>query len=350
MSKRVSSLKFCRSLVIAALLSLLGGRVVAADPSPAKEAYDKLVSQYMAGQWDDLETSIKANPHLYVKLTTPQKADWDYINQTLTECHPAWWNQAKSGKLTQIKMSVFGTSLTALYDPTQKQSMNASFNGDVKTFKLGWVAAEMDNPDQAEHGFTKGELAGDGVWSTLGEAAAYSQLSQQALMSVSSEDDKTKLFRVLDFRGAVTAAYYGTPRMRQWWYFLALHYYRPEYEKQPNVMSRKALGAMFVAELAAHPRLYPSIKLPVVPYDEGAEEQMVTSVHDRIEKHGWTLAEDKLIRDATKAFALANSAVIRTGGPVQLANGLQVSLDPAADAALRVKRDQWLVKVAGKTK
>jgi hypothetical protein len=283
---------------------------------------------------------------LYASLTPPQKADWDYINQTLTECHPAWWTRSKSGKLTQIKIAVFGTPLTALYDPTQKQSMSASFTGDVKTFKLGWTATEMDNPAQAEHGFTKGELAGDGVWSTIGMAAAYSQIPEDALLDV-TEAEKNKLFRVLDFRGSLAAAYYGTPRMRQWWYFLALHYYRKEYEKLPNVMSRKALGAMLVAEIAAHADQYPSIKLPELTSEDGAEEQLAKSIHNRIEKHEWTFAEDKSLRDATKAFALANAKVAYTGGPVQLVNGLQVSLDPAEDAKLHVKRDEWLMKQVG---
>ena len=118
----------------------------------------------------------------------------------------------------------------------------------------------------------------------------------------SNDSDRLKLTRVLDFRGDLAAAYYGNPRTRQWWYFLSLHYYRPQYQKSPIVMSRKALGAMFVAELATHPDRYPSIKLPGSLNPQDAEEKLVAAVHDRIERHGWTFAEDKLIRDATRAF------------------------------------------------
>jgi hypothetical protein len=316
----------------------------AANPS---EIYDKFVSKYMAGQWDDLDAGLKANAKLHLKYTAAQKADVDYITATLAECHPAWWNSCKAAKRTPIRVSIFGTQVSATYDPQQKDSMKANFDGTLKDFILGWPAGDMDNPQQAEHGFTKGELQAGGVWSTFGYAAAYSQMSTTALTST-NEAEKLKLIRILDFRGNLAAIYYGNPRARQWWLFLSLHYYKGEYAKSQNVMSRKALGAMFVAELATHPADYPSIKLPSNLKPENAEEQLVKTVHDRIERHGWTLAEDKLIREATSAFAAANSKVVQTGGPVKLANGLLVSLDPKEDAELHKKRDEWLVKQEGK--
>ena len=98
----------------------------------------------------------------------------------------------------------------------------------------------------------------------------------------------------------------------------------------------------------AHRAKYPSIQLPALADADNAEGKLALSVHDWIEKHEWTLAEDKSIREAIKAFALANQSLVRTGGLVQLPSGQQVSLDPAPDIGLRVKRDTWIVqKLAG---
>jgi hypothetical protein len=312
----------------------------AAAPSTEPDACDKVIAQYMAGKWDGLEAAIKPIAKQPGILTASQKVDIDYITQTLAECHPAWWAPCVAGKRTQIKVSIFKVPVTAVYDPTQKPGLNADFSDD-RTFTLGLVPGELGSTQQAEHGFTKGELAAGGVWSALGMASGYVQLPMSSLLD-SSDAEKLKLQRVLTFRGDLAAAYYGSPRSRQWWLFLALHYYKPQYQKTPIVMSRKAIGAMFVAELAAHPTDYPSIKLPANLDADHAEDKLVAAVHDRIERHGWTLAEDKLIREAVKAFALANASALHTGGPVKLANGLQISLEPKDDVALQLKRDQWL--------
>jgi hypothetical protein len=226
---------------------------------------------------------------------------------------------------------------------TQKQELNIQFSGDEKTFTLGLVPGDMDSTQQAEHGFTKGELGAGGIWSALGMASGYLQVSLSSMMNF-GEVEKLKFTRAVNFRGDLAAAYYGNPRTRQWWLFLALHYYKPQYQKSPIVMSRKALGAMFVAELAAHPDQYPSIKLPAKLETDHAEEKLVMSVQDQIERHGWTLKEDQRIRDAIKAFAIANTSVIHTGGPVKLSNGLQISLDPKEDLPLQLKRNQWFVQ------
>ena len=208
---------------------------------------------------------------------------------------------------------------------------------------LGWPAGEMDNAAQAEHGFTKGELNGYVVWSTLGMTQVYLTIPFQSMVNL-SQADNLKLTRVLDFRGNVAAAYYASPRSRQWALFLSMHYYQSKYQKSSNVMSRKALGAMFAAEVLAHRSDYPSVPFPDTLAPDNAEESLVAGFHKWIEKHQWTFAEDKLMRDALRAFALANNPVIRTGGPVKLANGLEVALDPDADAVLRAKRDRWLAQ------
>jgi hypothetical protein len=335
------------ALIAGLLVGFAAWPILAAEPSTLSENYDKLVSEYMAGKWDDLQIDLKASSTQPSTFTTAQKADIDYIRQTLLECHPLWWVRCKAGKRTQVKASIFGISVTGLYDPLQKEGMRVRFSQDSTDVTLGWAASDMDNPAQAEHGFTKGELNAASIWSSLGMTAGYSQVPFQSLINL-SDADKAKLTCELDFRGGLAAAYDGNPRTRRWWFFLAMHYYRPPYQKSPFLMSRKALGAMFAEEVVAHRAKYPSIELPDSVDAEDAEAKVTAAVHDWIERHDWTLAEDKSIRDATKAFALANQSVMRTGGPVQLPSGLQISLDPQKDGELRLKRDQWVVQTLAK--
>jgi hypothetical protein len=77
---------------------------------------------------------------------------------------------------------------------------------------------------------------------------------------------------------------------------------------------------------------------------DGAETKLAGAVHGWIEHHDWSFAEDKSIREAIKQFALANQLLIRTGGPVVLPSGLQLSLDPQEDKVCRLKRDLWVVE------
>jgi hypothetical protein len=341
-----STLQLCLSgstvLVVSLVLSL-AQPILAADPATQSSSYESLVSQYMDGKWADLENDLKASARQTVALTPSQRADVEYIRQTLSECRPPWWMRCKAGKRTQIRQTIFNVPVVALYDPLQKGSMNVRFSENTRDFTLGWASADMDSPAPAEHGFTRGELNGASIWSTLGMSGAYAQVPFSGLMNLSMAD-KIKLTRDLDFRGSVAAAYYGNPRTRRWWFFLALHYYRPQYAPSPVVMSRRALGAMFVAEVLAHRAQYSSIKLPDTVDPKNAEQQLVMAVHNIIEKRAWSFAEDRLIRSATRAFAIANQSVILTGGPVKLANGTQVSLDPKMDADLQIKRDAWLVE------
>lgn len=335
----------CVSLSISLWLSLgLGAAWLrAADSSTQPGVYDKIVSQYMAGKWDDLEAQIKATAKNPGTFSISEKADINYISQALADCHPAWWKPCVAGKRTSIRVSIFNVPVSAVFDPQQKQGVNAQFDGDDRTFLLGWAMGELGSSENAEHGFTKGELAAGGIWSSLGMASGYAQAPLSSLLD-NGETQKIKLQRVLSFRGDLAAAYYGSPRTRRWWFFLALQYYRPQYQKTPIVMSRKALGAMLVAELAGHPGDYPSIQLPAIGDADHAEDKLVSAVHDRIERHAWTLAEDKLIRGATRTFALANASALHTGGPVKLANGLLISFEPNDDVALQLKRDQWLAE------
>ena len=320
------------------LLAQLSARPVHAD-EPA-DAYARICQEYLDGKWDAVDTDLRTVKKP-VGLSSAQQADLTYIRQTLAECRPAWWAQTKAGQKCAIRPVVWGTPLGLTYDPAGQGGVQVQFSGNTSVLTVSWPAKEMDNPNQAEHGFTKGELNNLGVWATLGMAKVWSQTPAQALVGM-SEADKTRLLRCQDFRGNVTGLYYGIPRARRWGEFLYLLSWLEKYAKMPTVYSRKAAGAMFLAEVVANPAKYPSLPLPKTLEGENAEEKLAEYYRKMIEKKGWTVAEDRALRDVLKKFAAANDLSVYQTESVTLPNKLVVALDPAADVSLRPKRDAWL--------
>ncbi len=325
-------------LIVASLAAIPWTRQAKGD-DPA-EVYSRICQEYLDGKWDALDADLRAAKNS-AGLSAAQQADVAYIRQAVAECRPPWWTQAKAGKKVAIRPVVWGQPLNLTYDPAGQGGVQAHFAGNTMSLTASWPAAEMDNPDQAEHGFTKGELNNLGVWSTLGMAKVWSQTPPQSLAGL-SEAGKLRLLRGQDFRGAVTGLYYGTPRARRWGEFLYLLSWLEKYAKMPTVYSRKAAGAMFLAEVLANPEKYPSLPLPKTLAGENAEEKLAECYRNRIEKSGWSVAEDRSLREALKKFAAANDLSVYKTQAVTLPNKLVVALDPDADTALRTKRDAWL--------
>jgi len=330
-----------RGILTVALWAALGvghgsGVARAAD---AAGVYPQLVADYMAGKWDDVEAQLKTNAREIAALPPDLAADVRYIRLTLGQCHPEWWNRCKAGKKCSFMLAQWGRTCSTTFDPAVQGIQFQSTGGRV-ALTLGWDVKDMDNPQEAEHGFTKGEINNLSVWATLGTGVAGSTLPGDLFGN--DEARKLLLNRYLDFRGDLSGTYYGTPRARRWGLWLYLAAFMDKYARMPTVMARQALGAMMVAEVAGHPELYPSIKLPKSAAAEGAEKEVALHIKDGIEHHAWTLAEDRTLRAALKTFAEANEQVAARTGLVKLGNGLKVALDPARDAEIRRLRDAWV--------
>ncbi|MFI5380406.1 MAG: hypothetical protein ACHRHE_14000 [Tepidisphaerales bacterium] len=329
-------------LSVSAAVLLVSLAACGADaPSTRPAIYDKIVQQYMSGKWDDLEQELKTSSAEIGTLPAALKQDVTYIRLTLAECRPPWWKQCKAGQKPSIKSTLWGRNIDFAFDPAGKGGVQVQFNGPRRDVTVSWSTADMDNPDHAEHGYSKGELNSLSVAATLGMGQYYAILPLESFVNL-NEQQNLQLSRCFDFRGNITGVYYGSPRARQWGFWLYMAGYMEKYQKMPTINGRKAVGALFVNEVVANPKKYPSIKLPNTLDVEGAEEKLALKLKDWIEKRQWTLAEDRSLRDAAKAFATANDAVLKQGGNVTFANKLVMSLDPDADVALRSKRDAWV--------
>jgi hypothetical protein len=310
------------------------------EAAPSSDSFQRICDDYLSGNWQDLAPALRNNKAL-AGLSSEQRAELAAIRTAVSEGRPAWWQVCKAGHRGPLRPVVWGSTLDLRFDSGSKSGVQMKSAGNRISLTVSWTAADMDNPQHAEHGFSKGDLADLGLWSTLGMARCWSQFAQQVLNGLTDEG-KTRFFRYQDFRGNVTALYYGTPKSRRWGEFLYLLAWNKKYADMPNVNARKAAGAMFLAEVLSEPSKYPSLPLPKSAPSEKSEEKLAEHYRSWIEKHGWTVAEDIALRKAIRAFALTNDQAVLRSQQVELPNRLNVSLDPQADVAFRADRDKWL--------
>ena len=331
----------CRWTVVLVTVGLLGlARSGRAEESVAPaEVYQRLVDAYMAGQWANLAADLRAHVNDFAILPKGQRADLDYIFQTVTQGRPEWWARCKAGKGFHFKSVLWGRALDTEYDPDFHDITMSSQNGGISLI-VGWKPEDMDNPELAEHGFTKGELNNLAIWAALGRGRGYAGLPQELLLN-SDSHNRLLLARCEDFWGYLSAVYYGTPRARRWGLWLALAAYDQEKDPPSTLMAREALAAALVQEVVSHPTTYPSIQLPGSVPANGVEKTVALHINNWIETHGWTLAEDKALREVFRILAGCNDMMARTG-MVTLPNKLLVALDPKVDAFNRPRRDAWL--------
>lgn len=313
-----------------------------ADEPQAAGLYQQIVDAYLDGKWDEVELGLLAPPEKLAALNARELEDIAYIRLAREECHPPWWNLCKGGQKVQFRPVVWGKTLNVTYVPDGQRGVQAQYHNADVSFTATWPATEMDSPAPFEHGFTKGELNTVEVWAMLGTARVWSQTSGRMLAGL-GEKEKLRMTRREDFRSNLTALYYGSSKSRRWSLLVdLLSWTDKKYADLPVAGSRKAVGAMFLAEVLADPAKYRSLPLPNSLESEEAERTLAAHYRNRIDHQGWTLAEDRSLRDAIKRFAAANDANVYQTEKVVLANKLSIAVDPASDPPLRAKRDAWL--------
>lgn len=338
----------CWAIIVLFCIPVFGGDSAKSDGAKSNDLYARISQAYLDGNWDELEKVLGVPSKEIEALSAAQQADAAYVRGALAQCQPAWWKQCKKAKKVEIRPVVWGHSLKLWFDPAGKESVEMKSTGAVKALSVTWPVADMDNPEHAEHGYSKGDLCNLGAWNTIGIAMVWSQTPAQALNNPPAPE-KLRMDRYQEFRGHLAGLYYGTPKARRWGLFLYLLSWMEKYSQMPTVCSRKAAGSMFLAEVLGNPGKYPSIPLPGTLPADGAEEKLAEHVRNKIERHSWTIAEDKALREAIKSFAAANESGVLQTQKATLANKLAVSLDPEADKPLCPKRDAWLKSQFDKT-
>jgi hypothetical protein len=334
-------LRVCAAL-LALFVPVTARAVVDAGGGASGGLYTEIVTQYLNGKWDEVNGEFTRDAKGIIALPAAQRADVEYIRRTIPECRPAWWQQCKAGQMVKFRPVVWGHAIAATYDPAAKGGLRIDYVNGVGSVVLNWNAADMDNPAVAgELEFNKGEQLDLDIWTNFGTAHSWAAIPPRAQLNM-SEQEKVQRDRYLAFRGNITAAYYATPRARRLALWQAVSGWSHEYDKSQTVMSVRALGILFAAEVLGHPQTYPSVKWPEEPPADGAESKMIWALQEWIRHHELPLAEDKALREAIKAFATANEGKTRQTSKATLSNGLSLSLDPAEDQPFSVQRDAWL--------
>lgn len=328
--------------IVAALLWVHVTACRALTASDSTDIYKSLVSQYLHGDWDDLTASMKSHAKQIASLPAAQKSDVDYIRRTILECRPAWWAEAKAGKLSRFRPVVWGRPITVIFDPTMKPSLAMEYLNGTPIATAKWNEADMDSPTiKGELEFTQGEHVDLDIWRSLGNAQSWGQIPPRQQLNLTEAQQK-QLRRYLLFRGNVAGAYYATPRARRLALWEGISGWSHEYDHAGMYMPMRTIGILLVAEVLGRPETYPSIKWPEEPPADGAESKMIWELQKWIRYHELPLNEDRALRDAFKSFAAANEGHTRQTALAVLPNKLMLSLDPEADQPLSVLRDQWI--------
>jgi len=307
----------------------------------ASEAYQRLLDAYLEGRWDAAAGMLAASNHELLALPVSEQPKVAYIRQSMTECRPAWWSRCKTTSESFVfTPNVWGHAMPATFEPAAKSPVQLHFSRGKVLVSLMWPPTMAENPVAKGRGFVPEDLVHLNVWTTLGMAEASIGIPLQAQTNLTPAA-KTLLDQYLDFRSNLTGVYYATPKARRWGLWLCMAMYVGENAGVPVRSAREAIAVAFMSEVVANPSRYPSIPLPKKLPDVDTEEKLAWELRLWIEKHGWTLVEDKLLRDAMAACAKANGSKAHQKGQITLANGLIIDLDPAKDQPLRRQRDQW---------
>ncbi len=314
-----------------------------AAPSAASAAalYPQIVKEYLAADWESLAPDLQS-PDI-AAMSKEQQVDVAYIRQAFNEGRPAWWKIVKQGKQVQIRPTIWQHTFAATYNPALANSLQYSSSGSTVTIAVNWPASDMDSPQPAEHGFTKGDLMDMGVFGTLEMAEIWVGLDYGKVSKFSAAA-RSQLDFYVAFRGNLASGYYGNPRGRRWTAFLSLDAFGDRYATAQNFMVRKPLGALLMAEIISHPEKYPSFRRPRTVAADSAEKTLSAFYMPQFERTLPTFAEDKALRELIKEFSAANGPPVSASGKVTLPNKLQMALDPAADADLAAKRNAWLAE------
>jgi hypothetical protein len=314
---------------------------------PSSELFSQIIEKYMAGDWDALESDLAQHAGEIAKLSKQEQADIAYIRQALAECHPSWWKQIKTGQRVPIRATVWQHPVSMTYENGPAFNIKLTSVGSQISMTAIWPAADVDSGASAEHGFTKGDLTNGGIWALIEQGEIWMAMTPEKVARMNA-GEKTQFNHFSAFRGNLAAAYYGTPRARQWIAFLSLDAYAGSHTREESFIVRKPLGAMLVAEVASHRERYPNLN--AAPGAGGGnregggglEQRLANVLMGQFERRKLTFTEDRALRDAIKAFALANGTPVYSSGKITFSNKLQMALDPAGDTELSNLRDAWL--------
>ena len=180
------------------------------------------------------------------------------------------------------------------------------------------------------------------LWSSLGVQSAWASVPPQTLTTYLSGPAKDRFNLYSNFRANLTVLYHTTPVSRRYSMFMHMSAYIDKYYNDPFAATRRAVAAMLLQKILGAPKAFPSMPLPRSLAADNAEKSLAVYMKTKMGRNlPWTIAEEKAVREAIRAFAGVNDSNVLRSGKVDLPNGLGFTLT-AEDAAERAKRDAWI--------
>ena len=330
--------------LLAATAGAGGGSAANAGPAIASrvDLYQRIVNAYRMAEFADLDKALQEPASAFAALSAEQQADVAYIRQALAECRPAWWLKCREGRKVDIQPVVWGRALKATYDPSGARALQFKFTGKEMTATFSWKPEDMDSMAPQKWGFLMCDETGIIVWDTVGILSGWTAVTPQTLATYTSGPARDRFNLYVNFRANLTVLYYTTPVSRRYAMFMHMSAYIDKYYNDPFATSRRSIAAMLLQKILVAPKAFPSMPLPGSLAPDNAEKSLAVYMKTKMGRTlPWTIAEEKAVREAIKAFAGTNDLNVLRSGKVGLPNGLAFTLT-AEDAAERAKRDAWI--------
>jgi len=343
-----------RLAVLVVAIAVLPARAWAQAPAAkakAKEVYERLVGAYLNSDWKELREAQRDVSRLGSSLTSKQRADIAYVRKMAPTYRPAWWKACKSTTKKRFRAKIWNRAFIANYEPAQQPSMNAEYNSFLRrlTIIVRWNPSLVDNPaPQAgklakEHGLTKGDIGEVYVWQYLGYSYITVSLPINTVLDL-YQKHKHLYTHVQEFYAYLTSMYHCSPRARRAAMLMHLTTLQGQAGSEASRRACRAISSLFLAEVLADPKKWPSVKLPWSIPEENVERSTALFVYANISPD-WTLDEDRALLETIRKFVRSNGEqVLRAKGRVQLPNKLVVMLIEPDDREFQAKRDAWVKK------
>jgi hypothetical protein len=321
-------------------------------PRESSPLYDDFVDRYLAGDWATLAADLAAREKEIAKLPAGNRADLTYIKQTIHECRPAWWEQVKLGKPVQFQQAVWGHPVGIAFTQAARPGMGKTglLNGVILT-QVSWTGDDFDSKnamslnylgidDRAPSKFVDSDGAGYVAWTIIGAASVLQQNADR--LGKMNQDELAQFEAFGEFRGNLTAAYYGTPPVRRLALIQSTSAMHVDAPRAPELFAHRALAASLLIELRLHPEHFKSLNLTDddfdwIPTGDNVEfNAAFRCIMSKLLEGRFTLSEDRLVRDIVKTLAEANQD--SKSSHISLPNKLSMEFDPDKDAAERLER------------
>ena len=319
------------------------------EPFPV---YDDLVKRYLSGDWATLASDLNDKKEEIAKLPQANRSDLDYINKTVAECRPGWWDMIKRSGTTQFGQVIWDKNKFAIYFQ-QSDAPVIKGNGLVRNIMsthVGWNAAENGLPRPHAHGIRQGRDGccfqfHHGGWRRQlhledyrrrpvfpGQRYPRHPLSRRPARSIQPRPGTMGIaspapIMVFPFRPPLVCLIQGATALDEGGI--------PE----PIFQSHRVLGSAFLIELRSHLDRYPTLKAAEVnftldPKRQNAEFYLADFLINRnLLNANLTLAEDRHLRDLVQQLAKSNPDW--KNPKIKLAGNLTIDLNPDSDKASR---------------